>query len=133
MQALGNTGERDALPTVQLGLTSMSRPLRHAAVDALRFIPGDDVDGLLLTYMSSGDDAARRLATYAAVRRPNALFIPAFVQRLQTDPVEDLRLQAVRRLVSSATDQTVALALRQAADTDESDKVRTAATAALGG
>lgn len=133
MEALGNTGDRRALPLIQSALASTNGPLRRSALGALRFIPGQDIDILIAVYLTSADEGIRRLAMSAALRRENPLFIGAFVQRLQTDPVDAIRLQAIRGLSGSAAEQEVSMALQAAASSDPSADVRTAAANALAG
>ncbi len=131
MQALGNTGDRRILPSVESAITSTHAPLRHAALDALRFVPGSDVDILLHIHMSSGGEDERRIAISAAVRRGSPLFLAGFIERLIADPDDTIRLLAIRGLSNSATQPEVTAALQTAATSDASEEVRNAAATVL--
>ena len=131
MQALGNTGDRRILPSIESAITSTHAPLRHAALDALRFVPGSDVDTLLRVHMSGSGEDERRIAMSAALRRSSPLFLAGFIERLTADPVDTIRLLAIRGLSNSATQPGVAAVLQTAATSDASEEVRNAAAITL--
>lgn len=64
--ALGNAGSTRSLPAIQRFLDHTSPALRAAAVDALRFLPGDGVDLLLGAALRTDADASVRLTAAGA-------------------------------------------------------------------
>ncbi|MEZ4473214.1 MAG: HEAT repeat domain-containing protein [bacterium] len=87
LQALGNTGSPRILPLVSGLLVADDPTLAAEAVFALRFIPGDEVDALLLGVLARGD-ARAPVALAAIAFRDAGLWRPRLQAALEqtTDP-----------------------------------------------
>ncbi|APR87530.1 hypothetical protein A7982_12879 [Minicystis rosea] len=75
LEALANSGSRKALPVMLAALRGASFELSRVAAYSLRFIPGDDVDDLLLALITSGSTVTIEAVRATAVRSP-ALWQP---------------------------------------------------------
>ncbi|APR76721.1 Hypothetical protein A7982_02068 [Minicystis rosea] len=87
LKALGNSGDPRALPVIRSALENPA--LEAAAVYALRFIPGEEVDALLHGFLTSHDPLARLPALAAAYYRPAAMWIPWLEAALATEKDEE--------------------------------------------
>jgi hypothetical protein len=68
LAALGNAGMREEIPHVQPFIAHPLAPYREFAVDALRLVPGDDVDEMLLARLKSDTSAAVRATAARSLR-----------------------------------------------------------------
>jgi len=75
LQALANSGSREALPVMIAALQDQDFAIARVAAYGLRFIPGDDVDDLLLSLIQSGSTVAVEAIQATAFRAP-ALWRP---------------------------------------------------------
>jgi hypothetical protein len=75
LEALANTGSRQALPALQAALQDPSFALARLGAYGLRFIPGDDVDDLLLALLQGGSVVTVE-AVKATAYRSAALWQP---------------------------------------------------------
>ena len=102
LRALGNTQDPASLATIQDALRSPSVPVRQAAVEALRLIPGPVAEQLLASRML-GDPSpdVRKSAVFAAGFRPLLPLLPTLDQVLKRDPADAVRAEAVTLLGSN--------------------------------
>jgi hypothetical protein len=70
LDALANSGSRDALPVMLAALQDQDFGIARTAAYGLRFIPGDDVDDLLLSLIQSGSTVTVEAIQAAAFRAP---------------------------------------------------------------
>lgn len=96
LQALGNSASSRALPLLTTMINGDSRPIRAAAVDALRNIPQPEVDLLLRHVLSADSDAQVRLEA-------------AFSLGFRKTSVESFNLQ--KRVLATEADDKVRGAL----------------------
>lgn len=128
---LGNAGSTRAFSTVARFLTHSSAALRAAAASALRWIPFDQVDPLLIKTLTSDSEAEVRLEAAVALgfrEMSEANFKPQ-KQAFLTDKDEKVRLAVLRNLwkAHQAYPEVQGL-VKEAARTDASKEVRKAAT-----
>lgn len=128
--ALGNAGDIRGLEVLKQA--AEDPVLLSAAISALRYMPGGEVDALLIKAIIEGDDAHRLAAVDAMRYRSPASFAVVLMDRLANDRVEKVRYYAASILASLATDDTVFAALDAASAGDPSARVREAALRALG-
>ncbi|MET0402624.1 MAG: HEAT repeat domain-containing protein, partial [Cystobacter sp.] len=96
LRALGNTRAPDALETLRDALRSNSMQVRQSAIEALRNIPGPEVDQLLTrTLLTDPAHQVRRAAVFACGFRPLAPLLPALSQALQKDTADGVRTDIV--------------------------------------
>ncbi|APR82433.1 Phycocyanin alpha-subunit phycocyanobilin lyase [Minicystis rosea] len=125
LEALGNSGDADALSAITPYLTSDELELRTVATFALRFIPGDAVNQLILAATKDGEIAVRSAAVNTVRFRPLAPLRAAIDGLLRHDPSESVRLAIISALnLKRAEDASVDTSIRWALDNDPSEKVR---------
>lgn len=133
IRSLANTADARVLPTLQQALQDPSPVVREAAAEALRLIPGPDVDRLVSRVML--EDLApevRRAAIFASSFRALAPQIPALAQVIRHDTVEAVRIEAVRLLGANLRQAPgVAELLAWAGQNDPNSDVRHTAQAFL--
>lgn len=100
MLALGNTASLKAFPAIVEGLTSTDPMVRHSAVFALREVPGAEVDGRIVSVMTSDPQPEVRMAASSAIsyRELNAPLADGILKAVQVEPeaaVRDAALTAI--------------------------------------
>jgi hypothetical protein len=75
LESLANTGSRKALPVMVAALQGQSFALARVAAYDLRFIPGEDVDDILLSLIQAGSAVMVEAIRATALRSP-ALWQP---------------------------------------------------------
>lgn len=100
MLALGNTASPQALPAIAEGLASTDPMVRHSAVFALREVPGAEIDGRIISVMTSDPQPEVRVAAGNALsyRDLNAPLAEGILKAVQVEPdsaVRDAALTAV--------------------------------------
>lgn len=134
LQAIGNTGDPRALPMLQTVLSSAEIDARAAAVSALRFMPGENVDALIAsTLLRDGAPAVRKSAVFAASFRTPLVMLPSLRRAVLSDAEAAVRLEIVTVLGRSLALPGVAELLRELAAKDASPDVKRAAAALLAG
>lgn len=100
LDSLGNTSSRLVLNIVEPFLNSESAHYREEAAYALRAVPGEDVDELLLETVELEDDpGARRGAVQALLARPaSEELIHAIGQLVLDEPEAELRHSMIQYL-----------------------------------
>lgn len=99
LAALGNSVGPRVLPVLYEATGASSSEVRAAAVRALRLVPGDQADQLLVTRMSGDPDAAvRSAAIFAASFRSIDPFVDPLRNVATSDPAEQVRAEAVSLL-----------------------------------
>jgi HEAT repeat protein len=124
--ALGNTGDAGSLAAIEQALASDAVPVRAAAIAALRLIRDARADALLATALVK-DPApeVRRSAIFASSFRPLEPLLSALSYALSRDPVEGVRMDAVRLIGENRDSLPAAAALLGGASrSDPSDQVR---------
>jgi HEAT repeat protein len=133
LDALGNSGDARALPTLLKYVASDHPTIRAAALGALRFIEDPRVDPLLIAGLSM-DSAphVRIVALHAMSQRRIEPFAQAIFTALRTDASKAVRTQVlaflIRRgeLLSGSSE-----AIAWAADNDPDPEIRAAAKRAM--
>jgi HEAT repeat protein len=124
--ALANTGDAGSLPAIEQALASDVAPIRAAAVAALRLIRDARADALLATVLvKDPSPEVRRSAIFASSFRPLEPLLPALSYALSRDPIEVVRMDAVRLIGENRDSLPGAAALLGGASrSDPSDQVR---------
>lgn len=132
LRALGNTGDPRILPAVQQGLASADPIVRIAATEALRLVPGDTVDALVLASLRDPSSLVRAAAVFAATPRPLAPFVVYFMSALRTDGDVTVRRAVVELAGARITELPELRALvAYAADHDPDPELRETAKSLL--
>jgi hypothetical protein len=130
---LGNTALPGGLPAIR-GMRADADPgVRGAALLALRWHAGEDVEVVLCeALLTDGDENVRLQAAGALeVRQPTPRAVAALTQALGRDPAAGVRLAALAQLAGLAQEHPQAAeAILQAAGHDPTPEVREAAAAA---
>jgi len=132
--ALGNASSADALPALRGFLGNPSSELRAAATNALRFVEGDEAEGLLVRALSSDPDTDVRLKAAAALgfREPTRAATDAMIAAIGKESAPGVRLELLRDLSQAARSFPDALApVRKVADADPTPELRQAARGVL--
>jgi hypothetical protein len=127
VHALGNTGSPDVVSALQTALAQASPEVREAAVNALRHIPGDEVDGVVAKVLTQdADDGVRDAAMRVADQREASPALQAaVVSRLEKDSSASVRANAVKWLASNGAAYPGSQdLLAQVARSDASPEVR---------
>ena len=132
LQALGNAGDARAVPAITTALATPAAAVRNAAVVALRFIEGPQVDQLIASTLAQ-DPATevRRGAVYALSFRSLSVFLPALQKAVLSDGDANVRADVVAVLGKAMALPGVAALLRTVAEKDASPDVRRSAQALL--
>ena len=132
LQALGNAGDARAVPAITTALATPAAAVRNAAVVALRFIEGPQVDQLIASTLAQ-DPATevRRGAVYALSFRSLSVFLPALQKAVLSDGDANVRADVVAVLGKAMALPGVVALLRTVAEKDASPDVRRSAQALL--
>jgi hypothetical protein len=130
---LGNAGSPEALPAVRRHLSAPEAAVRGAAVSALRWLPGAEVDAALCRALTADADAGvRRAAAGALELRPmTAAALAAHAAALRKDASAGVRLAVLRNLRAARAFPEAAACLKEAAARDPVPDVRAAAESLL--
>ncbi len=134
LSALGNTGSPDVLSTLRTQLSDADPRIRSAAINALRLIPGPEVEALLSAAVARDPDAlVRRSAVDTLGGRPlTATTLDALLTALRSDADGMVRLGVVGAIAGQVGSSPVVRAALDAAGTHDPDvEVRKAAARAL--
>ncbi len=128
LRALGNTGDLRILPAVQQGLASADPMVRVAATEALRLVPGDAIDALLLASLRDPYGLVRAAAVFATGERSLVPYAATFDRTERGDRDVTVRravvelagarfteLPALRAIVAYAADRDPDPELRETA------------------
>jgi HEAT repeat protein len=135
LRTLANAGAPEGLAYARSALLHPAPLVRGTATEALRTMPGAEVDGLL-DQVLLGDPSARvrALAVAAISQRVAGPHLRAVAMALRAESSEQVRLEVVRMLGGwKAVDEVAAALLRDAADNDASERVRRLAATLLAG
>jgi HEAT repeat protein len=133
LTALGNAGLPDAIPALRKALADPSAPVRAAAAQGLRRIPGEEADQLLAVAISDPSVSVRLHAVDAiSERRPSQVLVTVLQTIATHEPHPRVRAIAV----STAGEwmrqfQHLSAVLHTVASTDENEDVRRIARNAL--
>lgn len=102
LAALGNTAAAEALAPIAARLEAPQPALRSAAAEALRLIPGDQVEGLLAGVLA-GDEhpGVRARAAYALGYRPFDLGFAPLATAARSDTAPAVRAEAVTSIAGA--------------------------------
>ena len=133
LKALGNTGDARAVPALVAQLATDDVSVRTAALWALRFMQGAEVDALLVEALTKEPAMACRQAVVAgAAFRSLPPLGPALDQVARVYPDKALRLDVVHLLGASKERYPAGIStLKYVADNDPAPDVREAAQVAL--
>lgn len=130
LRALGNAGSNEALGPIEDALSSPTRAVRVAAVEALRHVGVARADELLARALADADPTIRAAAVDAIAWRDWAPHRAALLAALRGDPVADVRSAVVTLLARNDVRDVDALAaLRWAAEHDGDGALRARASA----
>ena len=133
LRALGNTGDLRALPAIQPYLTHTDTALRALATSSLRFMPGSEIDDLLVAAMADKEVTVRVATVGTVPARPVAPLLAALDALLRSDTDVSVRLAIVNALnLKRSEDPAVDASLTWAAEKDPSAAVKLLANPALG-
>ncbi|MCY1018248.1 HEAT repeat domain-containing protein [Pyxidicoccus sp. MSG2] len=135
LRTLANAGAPGGLAYARSALLHPAPMVRGTATEALRAMPGAEVD-VLLDQVLLGDPSprVRALAVAAISQRVAGPHLRAVAMALRAESSEQVRLEVVRMLGGwKAMDEVSAALLRDAADNDASERVRRLAAALLAG
>ncbi len=106
MLALGNTASLKAFPAIVEGLTSTDPMVRHSAVFALREVPGAEVDGRIVSVMTSDPQPEVRMAASSAIsyRELNAPLADGILKAVQVEPEAAVRDAALTAITQGGID-----------------------------
>lgn len=134
LRGFANAGTPESVPLVAPLLLSEDQREREAATDALRLVPGTDVDTLLSERLSKDLSVNVRMSVVSAalVREQSPVLEHAIVQAALHDENSGVRKQAVRAMARWLRDAPELRApLEKVASEDENQLVKTYAQAAL--
>jgi HEAT repeat protein len=133
IDALGNSGDPRGLPAIQGALTDPDPTLRAAAVSALRFMPGPEIDGLIVATLTRDPEQLVRSAALSTLRsRPASDVLTAgAVAALKIEPFAGLRVELIQVLLRFMQVPGVHETLEWVAKNDASPEVKAAAQTAL--
>lgn len=133
LKALGNTGDPRAVPAIVAQLATDNVSVRAAAIWALRFMPGAEVDALLVEALTKDPALAPRQAVVGgAAFRSLVPLGPGLDRMARAYPDKALRLDIVHLLgVSKDRYPPGLVTLKWVAENDGAADVRQAAQAAL--
>jgi HEAT repeat protein len=134
VNALGNAGSANGLPSLKNAVNDPDPSVRSAAVGALRYIHGDEVDALLVTAMLRDPEAEVRAAAIEAVQyRPlSPALLEAGQSVLQNEKEPQLRSAVVSWFAPNLFKVPALVAvLRAVAASDPDENVKRAAESAL--
>jgi HEAT repeat protein len=127
LRALGNAGDARALPSLQALIARATGEVRRVAVEAIRSIPGPEVDGLLgALLLADRESSIRTTAAYAVKFRDVAPLQEALSRALAADRDANVRLEIVHSLGTHRGDAS-AVSLLQQATRDADPDVRAVA------
>lgn len=135
LRMLANAGAPGGLAYAKSALLHPAPMVRGTATEALRSMPGAEVD-VLLDQVLLGDPSprVRALAVAAISQRIAGAHLRAVATALRTESSEQVRLELVRLLGGWKTgDEAAAALLRDVADNDASERVRRLASSVLAG
>lgn len=135
LRMLANAGAPGGLAYTKSALLHPAPMVRGTATEALRSMPGAEVD-VLLDQVLLGDPSprVRALAVAAISQRIAGAHLRAVATALRTESSEQVRLELVRLLGGWKTgDEAAAALLRDVADNDASERVRRLASSVLAG
>lgn len=126
--ALANTRSAEILEEVGAALGSDSVEVRQAAVVALRNVPSAEADRLIAAAMVDPAYEVRRSAIFASSFRALLPLLPALTSAVTRDPIDSVRMDAVRLLGVHRNDVKEATALLgMVSTTDKNPEIRDAA------
>jgi hypothetical protein len=98
LTALGNAGQPETLSAIEPFLANATAPVRAAAVDAIRRIPGSRVDELYARVLRNDASGEVRLAASRVLeyRNPTPSTVYAIRDNLRSEAVARVRKQSVR-------------------------------------
>ncbi|HVY29586.1 MAG TPA: hypothetical protein VHB79_23665 [Polyangiaceae bacterium] len=134
LRGIANSASDGALDAARAYLDAEPLEVRRAAVDALRLMKSDDVDGLLATRIIEDKSASVRLAAVkvASRRRSSPALRKAVARAVLRDADETVRVGLVELLTRwLPTDADLRPTLEQVARRDAAARVRDVAAAAL--
>jgi HEAT repeat protein len=133
LTALGNAGHPDALGSIRWFVEDGSVEVRAAAAQALRRIPGETADGLLVTLSKDANEHVRFRAIDAiSERSPSPMLEHRVAAMALGEPAFRTRVRAVRLAVDwLKASPGLASTLELVSNRDESADLRRAARAAL--
>lgn len=134
LRGLANAAAPESVPWVAPLLHAKDQREREAATDALRLVPGDEVDALLSERLESDVSVGVRTSVVSAalVREPSTVLEHAVVQAALSDENSGVRKQAVRALARWLEDAPRLRApLEKVATEDQNKLVKSYAQAAL--
>jgi HEAT repeat protein len=134
LRALGNAGNKAAIPVVEPYLNSTQETLRLAGVRALRRVSDPNADTLLAARITQDPsrEAREGALNVALARQPSAPVITAVLAAVRKDSSVNARYAAVLVAARWAPSTPIlASALEQASNSDSNKNVRDTAKAAL--
>lgn len=133
LEALGNAGDTASLPAVESALRDPDPSVRQDAVQALRRIPGAEVDGLISNALGDPSAQVRQGALSALSDRPlTPALVDTVANMLKTEQDGASRARIVDILGRNLRSYpSAAPALEWAKDNDPSESIRQEAASAL--
>jgi hypothetical protein len=134
LRGIANSGDRAAFAAVAPLLTNEAPAVRTAAVDAIRLMPGADVEKVLIERLEHDASTGVRLGVVgAAMARPYSEALSAAVERAASkDQNSGVRNQCVRALSKWLPDTPrLRPVIAKIAESDGNEAVKAAALAAL--
>jgi hypothetical protein len=134
LTALGNAGTSSSFDLLKEQLGDANPNTRSAALQAMRFIPGAEVDTILAEFMlKDADPIVRRAAIVAAAYRELAPPVARAAPRLlQSEPIESLRFEVLRALGEKLVLAGQRAVIESVASNDTSASIRAKANSLLG-
>lgn len=135
LQALGNTGDKTMMPTIEAAMAWPTDEVRAAAAMALRFVQDPAADVWITAIMIQDESSmAKKAAIAASIFRP----FPAVAQALETalkhDPAAEVRHAALQTLAAQLPQAVVVLpVITWTAENDADEELRVAAAQILEG
>jgi len=134
LQALANAGFRGALDAVSRHMLDRRPPVRAAAMRALQFMPGEDIDGLLANSITSdsSEEVVVAALTSASAREPSDVLIRALTSSAETATEPKARYRSIELLGQWIKARPeVRPVIERVATNDAEEKIRTLAQSVL--
>jgi HEAT repeat protein len=136
LHGIANSGDARAFASVEAFLAASDDSIRAAAVDAVRLMPNPEVEGIIVARMAATEAPEVRLAAVdaATLRDPTTPLVHA-VETVATDASDSRsRVRAVHLLGKWLAERAeIRPILERVARSDDTQAVRQAAEASLGG
>jgi hypothetical protein len=134
LQALANAGHRGALDTIGHHMLDRRPPVRAAAMRALQFMPGEDIDGLLANTITSdaSEEVVVAALTSASAREPTDVLVRALTNTAEAASEPKARYRSIELLGHwIKTRPEVRPVIERVATNDAEEKIRTLAQSVL--